>query len=150
MTEPIQNYARIGIVHFMAYKSCIGGEGPIVETLERIALDPYFQAVEVTHMKDEKVLAEAAELLEAAHMDVAFGAQPILLGGNLNINADDEGHRLGAVDAVIAGIGQAEALGAPGVALLSAPIPVREPASGAWTCWSTLSIAYAKKRPAGT
>lgn len=123
MTEPIQNYARIGIVHFMAYKSCIGGEGPILETLERIALDPYFQAVEVTHMKDGNVLARAADLLSAAHMDVAFGAQPILLGGNLDINSDDEDHRLGAVDAVKAGIEQAEALGAPGVALLSGKDP---------------------------
>ena len=32
-TDPIQNYARIGIVHFMAYKACLGGEGPIMETL---------------------------------------------------------------------------------------------------------------------
>ena len=48
MTEPIQNYARIGIVHFMAYKACIGGEGPIVETLEKIAVDPYFQVVDIS------------------------------------------------------------------------------------------------------
>ena len=39
MTELIQDYARIGIVHFMAYKACLGGEGPILETLEKIALD---------------------------------------------------------------------------------------------------------------
>ena len=87
MTDPIQNYARIGIVHFMAYKACIGGEGPILETLEKIALDPYFQVVEVTHMKDPQVRAQARDLLTAAHMDVAFGAQPILLGNQLNINA---------------------------------------------------------------
>ena len=123
MTEPIQNYARIGIVHFMAFKSCIGGDGPILETLEKIALDPYFQAVEVTQIKDGTVLAEAAELLKAAHMDVAFGAQPILLVGQLDINAPGNGHRLHAVDAVKAGIDQAEALGAPGVALLSGPDP---------------------------
>jgi sugar phosphate isomerase/epimerase len=123
MTESIQNYARIGLVHFMAYKACIGGEGPIVETLEKIALDSYFQVVEVTHMKDDKVRAQAADLLRSAHMDVAFGAQPILLVGKLDINSSDESHRLKAVEAVKAGVDQAEELGAPGVALLSGPDP---------------------------
>ena len=126
MTEPIQNYARIGIVHFMAYKACIGGEGPIVETLEKIALDPYFQVVEVTHMKDAKVRAQARELLVSAHMDVAFGAQPILLVGKLNINAPDAEHRKKAIEAVKAGIDQAEELGAPGCALLSGADPGAE------------------------
>ena len=123
MTEPIQNYARIGLVHFMAYKACIGGEGPIVETLEKIALDSYFQVVEVTHMKDDKVRAQAADLLRSAHLDVAFGAQPILLVGKLDINSADESHRLKAVEAVQAGVDQAEELGAPGIALLSGPDP---------------------------
>ena len=123
MTEPIQNYARIGLVHFMAYKACIGGEGPIVETLEKIALDSYFQVVEVTHMKDDKVRAQAADLLRSAHMDVAFGAQPILLVGKLDINSADESHRLKAVEAVQASVEQAEELGAPGIALLSGPDP---------------------------
>jgi sugar phosphate isomerase/epimerase len=123
MTEPIQNYARIGLVHFMAYKSCIGGEGPIIETLEKIARDSYFQVVEVTHMKDAKVRAEAAKLLKSAHIDVAFGAQPILLVGKLDINSTDETHRTKAIEAVKKGIDQAEELGAPGIALLSGPDP---------------------------
>ena len=99
MTEPIQNYARIGIVHFMAYKQCLQGEGPIIETLEKIALDPYFQVVEVSHMKDASVRKEAADLLRSAHIDVAFGAQPILLVNKLDLNALDEKTRLEAVDA---------------------------------------------------
>jgi sugar phosphate isomerase/epimerase len=123
MTEPIQNYARIGIVHFMAYKACIGGEGPILETLEKIAVDPYFQVVEVTHMKDAAVRSQARDLLESAHMDVAFGAQPILLVNQLNINSPDKAHRQKAVDAVKAGIDQGEELGAPGCALLSGADP---------------------------
>lgn len=126
MTEPIQNYARIGLVHFMAYKSCIGGEGPIIETLEKIAVDPYFEVVEVTHMKDDKVRAQARDLLKSAHMDVAFGAQPILLVNQLNINSPDASHRQKAVDAVKTGIDQAEELGASGCALLSGADPGAE------------------------
>jgi len=123
MTEPIQNYARIGIVHFMAYKACIGGEGPIVETLEKIATDPYFQVVEVSHMKDATVRAQARDLLKSAHMDVAFGAQPILLMNKYNINSPDATHRKEAIAAVKTGIDQAEELGSSGCALLSGADP---------------------------
>ena len=123
MTEPIQNYARIGIVHFMAYKACLQGEGPILETIEKIAVDPYFQAIEVTHMKDAAIRKQAAELLESSHLDVAFGAQPIILVNQLNLNALDDGDRQKAVDAVKGGVDQAEELGAPGVGFLSGPDP---------------------------
>jgi sugar phosphate isomerase/epimerase len=123
MTEPIQNYARVGVVHFMAYKACIGGEGPILETLEKIALDPYFQVVEVTQMKDAAVRKQARELIEAAHLDVAFGAQPVLLMNKLDVNSADAAHRKQAVAALKNAIDQAEELGAPGIGMLSGPDP---------------------------
>jgi sugar phosphate isomerase/epimerase len=123
MTEPIQNYARVGVVHFMAYKACIGGEGPILETLEKIALDPYFQVVEVTQMKDAAVRKQARELIEAAHLDVAFGAQPVLLMNKLDVNSADPAHRKQAVDALKDAINQAEELGAPGIGMLTGPDP---------------------------
>ncbi len=119
MTEPIQSYARVGIVHFMAFKPCMGGEGPILETLEIIASDPYFQVVEVTQMSDPDVRSKARDLLKSAHLDVAFGAQPILLGNQLNVNSPDEAHREEAIRAVKNGIDQGEELGASGAALLS-------------------------------
>jgi sugar phosphate isomerase/epimerase len=123
MTEPIQNYARIGIVHFMAYKPCMQGEGPILESLQKLAVDPYFDVVEVTQMKDPAVRKEAAALLRSAHVDVAFGAQPILLTNKLDLNAFDQTQRLKAVEAVKGGIDQAEELGAGGIGLLSGPDP---------------------------
>ena len=126
MTEPIHQYARIGIVHFMAYKVCLQGEGPILETLEKIALDPYFNVVEVTQMKDAQVRKDVAALLKSAHMDVAFGAQPICLVNKLDVNSLDEAERTKAVDMVKGGVDQAEELGAPGVALLSGPDPGAE------------------------
>lgn len=123
MTEPIQNFARVGIVHFMAWKPCMGGEGPILETLEIIANDPYFHAVEITQMKAAATRKKARALLETSHMDCAFGAQPILLGGKLDLNSSNASHRNKAVKAVKGGIDQAEDLGALGVGVLSGPDP---------------------------
>ena len=51
MTEPICKYAKIGLIHFMAYPSTIKGEGSVEETIRKIALDEYFDTIEVTCMK---------------------------------------------------------------------------------------------------
>lgn len=123
MNEPYLKYFDLSIVHFMAYPEAIGGDGPIIETLTEIAADPFFTAVEVGRINDEKSRKEAAKLLEQAHMRVGFGAQPILLAGNYNLNSPDENERKKAIDAVKEGIDQAYELGAERLALLSGPAP---------------------------
>ena len=56
MTESIHKYAKIGLVHFMAYPSTIKGDGPIEETILKIAVDDYFDALEITWIKDALVI----------------------------------------------------------------------------------------------
>jgi sugar phosphate isomerase/epimerase len=126
MKEPYQKYFEMSIVHFMAYPQTMGGEGPIIDTLTEIALDPFFTAVEVGQIKDSKVRREAAKLLDQAHLRVCFGAQPILLSGKHNLNSPHENQRNRAIDAVKGGIEQAYELGAERLALLSGPAPKAE------------------------
>ncbi|MSS70432.1 MAG: sugar phosphate isomerase/epimerase [Candidatus Latescibacteria bacterium] len=123
MQDTIQRHAKVGIVHFMAYKPTMGGEGPILETLTKLAEDPYFEVVEITTIKDENVRRQARDLLKSAHMAVAYGGQPILLRNKLNLNAEDPGARKAAVDAIIGALEEAQYLGASGVALLSGVDP---------------------------
>lgn len=73
MNRSMHRYMKVGIIHFMAYPQVMRGEGPILETLRRIAEDDYFSAVEVTWMRDLDVRRQARDLLEAAHMIVAYG-----------------------------------------------------------------------------
>jgi sugar phosphate isomerase/epimerase len=123
MYEPYQRYFDLSLVHFMAYPSTIRGEGPILETLTRIAEDPFFTAVEVGPINDDKIRKEASEILEQAHMRVVFGAQPILLLGKLNLNSPDEGERKKAIEAIKGGVDQAYDLNAERLGLLSGPAP---------------------------
>lgn len=55
MNEPIYKYLKIGTIHFMSFPEVIGGEGPIEETLKTILEDDYFNAVEITWIKDSEV-----------------------------------------------------------------------------------------------
>ena len=119
MDKNIRNYIKVGLIHFMAYPVVIKGEGPIAETLERIAEDDYFDAVEVTWIKDDAIRAEAKEIIETSAMEVYYGAQPRLLTTGNNPNAVDETERLVALKNLKEGIDEAAEIGAKGFAFLS-------------------------------
>ncbi|HRI89953.1 MAG TPA: TIM barrel protein [Candidatus Hydrogenedentes bacterium] len=119
MNGSIHDYARVGIVHFMAYPACAGGEGPVLESIHRLANDTYFDVIELTRVKDNGARAAVRAIAEQARVDLCFGAQPILLGGGFDLNHADDTERRKAIDAVKAGVDQAEELGCKGVAVLS-------------------------------
>lgn len=119
MTESIKKFAKIGLVHFMAYPSTIKGEGPIEETIRKIALDDYFDAIEVTWIKDSNTRNNVKKMLESSKLTVAYGGQPRLLTTGNNINDLDENKRQIAVKNLKEGIDEAYELGAVGFGFLS-------------------------------
>lgn len=63
MNESFRKYMKVGLVHFMAYPSTGNGEGPILETLRRVALDDYFEVVEMTWIKDPVIRKKPSKSL---------------------------------------------------------------------------------------
>ena len=110
---------RVGLVHFMAYPATIKGEGPVVETIRKIAVDDYFSAIEITTVKDPEARAEVKKMLDSSHMTVAYGAQPRLLTTGMNINSLVEEERLKALNNLKEGIDEAYEIGASSFAFLS-------------------------------
>jgi sugar phosphate isomerase/epimerase len=119
MNEPLSKFMRVGLVHFMAYPSTIKGEGPVEETIKKLALDEYFHAIEITTIKDVGVRQRVRKMLETAHMTVAYGAQPRLLTTGLNVNDLNEEGRHRALSNLKEGIDEAYEMGATGFAFLS-------------------------------
>jgi len=126
MQESMYKFMKVGLIHFMAYPQVMRGEGPILETLQKIAEDDFFTAVEVSWIKDAKVREKVKKLLEMSHLTVTYGAQPRLLINNLNLNAFDEEERKKAVREVKAGIDEAYEIGAKGFTFLSGKDPGEE------------------------
>ncbi len=95
MNESIYKYLQVGLIHFMAYPEATKFEKQenIVESIKRVLVDDYFNAIEITHIEDIQKRKEVKELLEQSHMVVAYGIQPRLLGANLNPNHLDETER---------------------------------------------------------
>ena len=119
MNDSLYKYMKPGLVHFMAFPSTIKGEGPIVETIKKLALDEYFTAIEITTIKDDEERKQVRKMLETSHMTVAYGAQPRLLTTGLNINDLNEEGRQKALTNLKAGVDEAYELGATGFAFLS-------------------------------
>jgi sugar phosphate isomerase/epimerase len=123
MREPLEAYCHVGIVHPMAFPECLGGEGPILETLSQIATDTYFSAVEVGWMKSARVRQQAASMLATAGIEVIFAAQPAMLQQGLSLCSLDSAQRQAAVAGGKELIDQAYELGAAMMAVLSGPDP---------------------------
>jgi sugar phosphate isomerase/epimerase len=120
MRDSIHKYFRVGLIAFMAYPSLMKGEAAdTLAVLKKIAADDYFDAVELTWIKDGGVHAEAAKLLDTAHLTVCYGAQPRLLTTGMNPNHTDEQERLKAEKTLVEAIDEAEELGAKGIAFLA-------------------------------
>jgi len=107
----------------MIFPETLKGEGPILETVTKIANDTFFGAIEVSWIKAPEVRLEVAKILEQAHMDIVYcGGPPILVQG-LNLNALDSTTRRKAVDSVKKLVDEAYALNAKILVVCSGPNP---------------------------
>jgi sugar phosphate isomerase/epimerase len=123
MNQPIEAFCRLGLVHFMAFPELASGGGPWEETVRRIALDPFFTAIEITHIEDPAVRERVRDLTRLARLSVGYGAHPSILGQKLNINALEETERAAAVAALKKHLDEAASMGAETFVLLSGKDP---------------------------
>jgi sugar phosphate isomerase/epimerase len=119
MNESMYKYFKPGIIHFMAFPTTMKGDGPIVETIRRIACDDYFSAIEIAWIKDPEVKKEVKKILKSSHMAIGYGAQPRLLTTGININDLSEEGRAKALASLKEGVDEAYDMGAKGFAFLS-------------------------------
>lgn len=123
MQKVIHNYAKIGIIHFMAFPETLKGEGPIAETLSKILKDDYFTAVEISWVKNKNERERVKEILEYSGMYYTYGAQPAILTMPLNPNSSNEDERKTAIKILKEQIDMAFELGAKKLAILSGKDP---------------------------
>ncbi|MBI2865462.1 MAG: TIM barrel protein [Chloroflexi bacterium] len=121
MNNPWQSSMHLGIVHFMAFPETAAGERGILESALKVANDPFFDVIEITHVRDEGTRRELKQLLEAARVEVGFGAQPCLLSKKLSLASLEEDNRQAAVAEVRACIDEAYFYNARLLATLDGP-----------------------------
>lgn len=117
------NKLPLGIVHFMAYPQTMRGTGPILETMRDLIEDGAFSFLELTHIEDKAVRAEARLMLKNSGKRRSYGAQPCLLIGKHNLNDEDIARRRTAIQAMEKAVDEAVEMEAEAVAFLSGKDP---------------------------
>lgn len=118
-----KKYIKVGLVHFMAFPQVSKGEGPILESLESILTDNFFDVVEITTINDLEVRAKAKKMLSSSKIAVTYGSQPVQLVNKLNLNSFDPNERSKALNRCLVCVDEAIEMGAEGVAFLSGADP---------------------------
>lgn len=116
MRESIHKYFQIGTIQWMSHPPA---QFDLLDSLNIFASDDYFDAIEITEIKDEKIREQARAVLAQSHLKVCYGAQPRLLGPKLNPNDLNEDGRCAAEKTLTEAIDEAEYMGAKGIAFLS-------------------------------
>ena len=116
MREPIEKYFQIGTIQWMTHPPA---DYPVLESVKAICCDPYFSALEITHIENQEIRTQVKQILSQSHMNICYGAQPRLLGAGLNPNDLDEEGRKKAESILINSIDEAEYMGAEGIAFLA-------------------------------
>ena len=76
MNGSIHQYFKVGTLLWMSYPG-----RDTLTSLKKLVCDDYFDAVEISHIEDPAVRAQAAKLMEEGQILVGYGAHPTLLGG---------------------------------------------------------------------
>lgn len=118
MRDPIQKYFQIGLVAGMAYAPVLGELG-WEEVVRRVAIDGYFQVIEVNPLPGQAVRERVAALAAQGHLTLYCNAHGRLMSAGLNPNAVDEGERQRAEAALLEGVDESAALGSPTIGMLA-------------------------------
>ncbi|MEJ2719254.1 MAG: TIM barrel protein [Deltaproteobacteria bacterium] len=91
--------------------------------MKHIAVDPFFSAIEITHIADDEQRLRVRELCRLAQLDIGFGAHPAILGQTLDLNSRDESRRSQAVSELMDLLDEACFMGAESFVVLSGKDP---------------------------
>ncbi len=113
MKEPIQKYFQVGTIQWMTHPPV---SYPVCDSVRTICCDPYFGALEITHIPDSEARERVKKMLDQSHLRVCYGAQPNLLGKGLNPNHLEETERRKAEEELTRAVDEAAYMGAGGIA----------------------------------
>ena len=116
MMESIHKYFRLGTLSWMSFPT---DRYDPVDAVRHIARDGDLDAVEIADYKDPEVKKQIRHILNQSHLSVAYGAQPVILGENLNPNSLDEPERRMAQERLLEAMEDAKSFGASGFSFMA-------------------------------
>lgn len=114
VNHSIHRYFQVGILQWMSFP-----KSDPLDSLNIIAADDFFDAVEIRGYDTPAQREQARELLRQSHMHISYATMPRQLSEGLNVNAVDEAERRKAESALLEAVDEAASLGAKGIAFMA-------------------------------
>lgn len=114
---------HLSLVHFMAFPELQGGEGNFATTIHEVGHQNFFDALELGQITDLTERKSAVWAINDYGFRVGFGAQPIILSQQLNLNSPHGNERLKAIAILENYIDQAAELQSDRFVILSGKDP---------------------------
>lgn len=118
----LKNHLDIGIVHGAIFPEVIMGEGPIIETLEYLIEDNYFDRIEIGHINDDKIREKVHDMFITSGIKSTFLAQPFIFQNDLDLNSFNKKKRRNSIEEIKLLLQQAHLIGSDALALASGPM----------------------------
>ncbi len=111
MQHPWSDLFQLGLVVSAFFQNIRQRKGPILEVVNRVATDPFFQALELSGAEAPEVQREAASVLRSSGKTLVFSGGTYCYGGQNNLHDLEEERRKNAVTNVETIIDEAIAYG---------------------------------------
>jgi len=119
MNDSITNYAKIGIVHSMAFPDSIKSEELYINTIKEILYDPFFSVVEIGQNPFDTLTYKTRDLIHLSKCDLTYSAHSRLFKKQLNANSLNEDIRQSTINELKKAINEAYELNAVNFQFLS-------------------------------
>ncbi len=87
MVDSIFNYAKIGIVHSMAFPNSTKNEEAFIESVKEILYDPFFSVIEIGHNPFDSIKNVTKDIINISKCEMTYSAHSIIFKNNLNPNS---------------------------------------------------------------
>ena len=114
---------KMGIVHPMLFPETKLGEGPVLETIEGIVKDPFFEVIDVSWIKNDRVKKKAAHLMKMAQIGVVYTQGFVAYAKCLNPHALETKERRRSLQEIKRSMDEALSLGAGIFQMIGGPDP---------------------------
>ncbi|MBM3702179.1 MAG: sugar phosphate isomerase/epimerase [Actinobacteria bacterium] len=120
MANSWHNVLNLGIVtHVLAFPEDSGDGREVLEIVNLIASDPFFDAIEIAEIKEGKIKQGVKEIIQISHLEVVFGAGHTTFAENLDLNSFDKDVQKKAINRIKGLIDMAYFFGARTFAITS-------------------------------
>lgn len=119
--KELHDHIEVGIIHRTLYPEAKKDEKILLDTMDLMMHDQFFDRIEIPHIKDPAIRQEMKKRLLVTRMKITYAASQTIFELDLNVNSLEEAERKRAVEELKKSIEDAADFGAENITIITGP-----------------------------